>query len=535
MVPQTRSHSASLLRLSPEIHANILSHLVPSSIDSIHAVLHTCKQLYELALSLSVHTFRDVGGGSLWEPAIGPSNRLKFLRYVTITKPFLAHHVKCLIFEDFTTKDSDKPETTGPRYTDEDLEKYQDLIKRTVDEEAWQREWLEDFSQAIGDAEVSLLLAACPNLEQLFFGEPYNPVHFLRVIEISTKRSLQMSGQTNAMESVTPLLRLKEFYHESIEGKYGYLVWSEYAKAFQLPRLRSYECVMANGSDHSAKAFEDFPKRSSNVDSIMLRRSCITSQVLQNMTAACKALRSFEYSRGVYHMYDHELMPRDLLEALLPHASTLEYLHVNFEDDWAKNGWEDVPDHIFMGAELRQMTALRKLVAGMQALTGMLDGQPEHIFTGELPLEVENAPRLIECVPRNLEHLEIHGCGKRILPQAQELLDLISTSDEFRNLQRVRFLFNAEKIEEDEIDLKCSSSSVQLDIVLQSDENRTYDLIRGSFQGGVSIDNVCTRIYSRDSRERWLKFRCSDQARATVNEGVLYEPGFTSSTLEDVN
>ncbi|KAK7417600.1 hypothetical protein QQX98_004421 [Neonectria punicea] len=533
MAPQTRSHSTSLLTLSPEIQASILLHLVPSSIDSIHAVLLTCKQLYEVALPLSVHTFRDIDHESLLEPSTRPSNRLKFLRYVTITKSFLAHHVKCIILEDFTTRDTDMPEATKQYYTDEDLKTYQDLIEKTTDDKPWRREWLHDFSQGIADAELSVLLAACPNLEQLFFGEPYGPVHFLRLIETATKRSLQMSGQANDTDRTKPLFNLKELFHESIEGKYGYLMWSQYAKAFQLPRLRSYECIMANGAGDSAQSFENLPRRSSNVDSIMLRRSCIAAEVMHGITGACKALRAFEYTRGVYHMYDHEMMPRDLLEALLPHADTLEYLHVNFEDDWAKNGWEEDPDHLFMGPELREMTALRKLVAGMQALTGMLDGQPEMIFTEELPLEVENAPTLVDCVPRNLEHLEIHGCGKAILPQARELLDFISTRNQFRNLKRVRFLFNAEKVTRDEIDLKCSSPGVQLDIVLQADENRKYDLIQGSFYG-ASIDNVCTRIYSRDSRERWLKFRCSDQARATVNRGVSYEPGYTPPISEDL-
>ncbi|KPM35106.1 hypothetical protein AK830_g11460 [Neonectria ditissima] len=525
MASTTQSPPASLLGLTPELQADILRLLMPSSVNPLQNVLLVCKQLHEVALPLSVHTFRNVQVGNVFEPLMIPSRRLKFLRYVTITKPSLARHVKRLIFDDFTTRALDDLETTLPQYTDKDLETYKKLVRRTTDDENWRREWLHDFSESIGDAELAMILVACPNVQQLLFGEPYKPVHVLRVIEVAKQRHRDVLRQINITERTMPLTNLKEVYHESTDEKDGYIYWSEFATAFQLPSLRSYECIKAHGSNSSAAHFKRIPRRSSNVDTIYLRRSCITRKVARGILGACKALRRFEYSRGLEWLCEDELMPADLLDALLPHANTLEYLHVNFDDDAAKTGWGSAPDRVFMGVGLRQMTALRHLVVGMQALTGLLDHLPEDPWDEVMSLEVEDAPRLVQCLPRGLEHLEIHGCGNAIQPQAQELLALIEQGEEFPNLRRVRFLFVGENIEQSDVYLSCTLPRVRLEIVYQEKPNRRYDLIERSWGECGLIESICTRIYSFGSRERWLKYRGSNQGWATAERGVFFEPG----------
>ncbi|KAF7562637.1 hypothetical protein G7046_g1473 [Stylonectria norvegica] len=527
------SQSLSLVALPIEIQTRIILYLVHTSIESVRAVLYTCKQLYDIALPLSVHTFRNPTEN--WDdPLDGPSRELQFLRYITIVKPHLARHVKSLVLGTFLVKHHDDGPVTSSHdnFAPGDIDKYTALIEKTTNQgdskesEKWRHEWLKDLHYGNGDAEISVLLVACPNLEQLIIGEPTQERNFTQVIKTAAKLVSSQPDESSAAENDVPLRYLREFYCESQESKYGYLMWSQYADIVRLPHLYSFECIMANGGLDSAKDFSDIPRRSSSVEEIILRKSCITADVLCAITGACKALRSFEYTRGVYHMYDEEMMPRDLLEAILPFSDTLEYLHVNFEDDWESNGWTDHYDKLYMGVELRQMKKLKKLVLGMQSLTGMLDGPQSDVFTEPLPLEVEGAPTLVENVPKNLEHLEIHGCGKAILSQAQELLDLVSKGDEFPNLERIRFLFNAENIERDDIRLTCDSSThpVQLEIVLQSKQNRHYDLIHGFPRASPYIANCCTRIYSKGTRERWLRLRCSDQARATVNEGIQYEP-----------
>ncbi|CAM1511852.1 Fc.00g093650.m01.CDS01 [Cosmosporella sp. VM-42] len=541
MAPQTRSqaqsHPSAILRVPFEIQNNILLHLIPSSTESIHAILRTCKQLYDIALPLSVHTFRNLSTDiRIGEKEGGPTRNLLFLRYITITKPHLAQFVKCLIFSDFMTEGfGDDKSTRGP--IGDELATYTELMVQTFSEsdtshwKSWRSDWLKDLANGLDDAQISLLLVACPNLEQLFFGEPDQPQTFKRVIYVAGKRSLQTSKQDSQKKVLLPLGRLVEFYLESQETKYGYLMWSEFAKAFSLQDLRSFEVVMANGGEGSEKEFEALPRASSNVEVIIMNKSCITAPVLHSMTGICKALRSFEYTRGVYHMYDLEMMPRDVLEAMLPHARTLEYLHLNFNDDWQKPGWEDYLKKLYMGRELKQMTGLKKLVVGMQSLTGILDCQPDYIFSTELPLEVEEAPKIVECIPDNLEHLEIHGCGKAILPQAQALLDSIAIG-EYPKLKQIRLLFNSENITANDIQLQCDPAVAKLDIRLQSKQNRIYDLVPSSQLGGY-ITNACTRIYSSETRERWLKYRRSDIGRATVNRGIRYEPGFDASRDSD--
>lgn len=53
-----------------------------------------------------------------------------------------------------------------------------------------------------------------------------------------------------------------------------------------------------------------------------------------------------------------------------------------------------------MGIELRQLTSLRSLKVGMQTLTGMLDGgDPEESDWGDIPLKIDGASRIVECLP----------------------------------------------------------------------------------------------------------------------------------------
>lgn len=90
-----------------------------------------------------------------------------------------------------------------------------------------------------------------------------------------------------------------------------------------------------------------------------------------------------------------DMMPRDLLEALLPHACSLESSYVNFNDYAYQSSWSGKTERLYMGYELREM----------QALTGMSDTRPED---SDLPFEIEGAPTLVDCLPENLEKLEIH-------------------------------------------------------------------------------------------------------------------------------
>ncbi|KAF4975416.1 hypothetical protein FZEAL_7795 [Fusarium zealandicum] len=294
------SPKPSLLALPNEIQTRILTHFIPSCIKSIRV----------------------------------RSRNLQFLHYITVVKPELARHVKSIIFGVFSTHESNQwlgHDRTGP--DDDEKPGYRNLIesvftpRESDDWETWRQDWLIDLEGGCEDAEVALLLVVCKELQQLCSGEPYRPRTFLRLLDAAFKRGVESPRYL-------PLCSLAEIYHESEESKYGYLGYAEPASLFfQLPNARSYECVLPNGSNDQAEPFTAIPRRLSSVQDIYLRRSSITANVVHATVGACKALRTFEYTMHPTHMYDDEMMPRDMLEAILPHQETFEYLHVDFIDN----------------------------------------------------------------------------------------------------------------------------------------------------------------------------------------------------------
>ncbi|CAG9948635.1 unnamed protein product [Clonostachys rosea f. rosea IK726] len=569
-----------LQNLPPEIQCRIFSYLVTNDGPShIHAVLTTCKRLRDVALPFSVQTFRNTSAP--FDPdssgQVSSTRNIRFLRYILITKPELAKNVKTILVGQFESPSDDEAEgDDASSQHDEDIghedESDQDdvargptsesggqndgqgaerdgresddeeeiskidkeyfteaelaLFKQRIDEaltletdddyEEGRALWVRGLQENHTDAQVALILLVCPSIERLYFAEPDSPRNFSRV--------LKLAG--NAQNRQTrPLSNLREAYHESEDDSYGYLlVYEQAIPLFRIPSIRSYECVLANGSDEAGRAFADMPRGSSSVEEITLYKSFCTPLFIQNVFGACKALRSFEFTPAVSHVEDDRMMPRDIMDAILPHANTFENLHINLEDDVDK-AWAGPDNRIYMGTDLRRMVALKRLVAGMQSLTGFLDVLPDDIWGDSPPLEVEGAPRLVECIPDNLEHLEIHGCGKAILDQAGELLGVIESGNRFKNLRRVRFLFNGETIDPVEVQLSCNSPNVTLDLVFQSRHNRIYDVGQSVHTEERDASNICSRIFAEDLREQWLQIRGGDVGSATVNQGVYRAPG----------
>ncbi|VUC30904.1 unnamed protein product [Clonostachys rosea] len=571
-----------LQNLPPEIQCRIFSHLVTNDGPShIHAVLRTCKRLRDVALPFSVQTFRNTSTASDPDSAgqVCSTRNIRFLRYILISKPELAKNLKTIILGQFESQrdDDDEEEDAGGQddeesshehQSDEDGEesdqndegsgpesgndganegevaerdgkesdseqdksridkeclteaelalfrqKINQVVTRETDDDYQEaREiWIQGLQKNHTDAQVALILLACPNVEQLFFAEPDNPSNFLRL--------LKLASDTQDRQ-IRPLSNLREVYQESEDGSYGYLlVYEQAIPFFRIPSVRSYECVLANGSDEAGRAFADIPRRSSSVEEITLYKSFCTALFINNVSGACKALKSFEFTPSVSHVEDDRMMPRDMMDAILPHADTFENLHINLEDDEDK-AWAGPDDRIYMGTDLRRMIALKRLVAEMQSLTGP-------------PERVDGAPRLVECIPDNLEHLEIHGCGKVILEQASELLGAIESGTRFKNLRRVRFLFNGEKIDPAEVQLSCSSPNVTLDVVFQSRHNRIYDVGQRFYTEERDASNIYSRIFAEDLREQWLQIRGGNIGSATVDQGVYRAPGIDIPLEED--
>lgn len=520
-----------LLRLPAELHTRILGHLISSTgtTEPIFPVLYTCKQLYHVALPLSVYKFQKRGPRSQ-DDQPRRAQVVKFLRYITITKPELAHQVKVVVAENWPPIVCQaRLGPFGP--TKDEMEVYRALIYKKIGHsevegfEATREYWICDVERGTSDALYALLMIVCTGLKEFCFAEPV----------LSTYLPLVLGAATTPLGDDPPLSQLRKAYHEGNSPASGYQDWdNDAAPLFKLPNLRSYECVCARVTARSE--FRHVEPRSSTVEHICFRSSRIASSAIHYVVGACKSLRSFEYTRGVPHSAFNELMPLELMNALLPHANTLEslYLNVDEEDLFNKTDWENNPKILFLGHQLKEMVALKTLVIGMQPLTGMLDIDNPNAGAGNLWPRIdviEGAPRLAECLPENLERLEVFCCGRLILDQAQELLDLISLGERFRRLRHVRLLFNMERIDWNSVKLNCSLPSVRLEVVFQTRNNRNFDLAPGFPRNPDLLSTICSDIQAPHLgyREQWLKYRGTDQAFLSDKGRIIVTEDLTLS------
>lgn len=466
-----------LMSVPPELQTEIVSCLDHAS---LQAILRTCKQMYAITLPWSVRTYKSKlqpGGGRRAE-FVDAGNATtarvqlsQFLRYVTIVKPELAQEVRTLDVPALPVVTESKSTPSN-----EDLPFFRQLAAAfTVDPDVFVKRLQLGYPVGV----LALLIAACPRIERL-----YVPSDTHSAIREILAAAANPSANDESSRGQRPLAHLREVYHhfDWVVRKYRQML-DDAVSFFQLPSLKSYEAMRPpfNGDDDpdidpGAYFRSCVPERSSPVENIILRQATLSPLMMINLIQSCRALRSFDFTWCVNDRAPHEAMPRDLMDGILCHASTLESLHANFEDDWQKRGWAQQPDRITLGADLRQMTALKTLVMSMQVLTGILHNAPYRNLMPEnepqMPLVVEGAPRLVQCLPDNLEDLEIHGCWGDILEQAQELLDVVATGARFRRLRRVALFFDKEKMETEDLGLSCKSPRTKLEVVFQTREER---------------------------------------------------------------
>ncbi|CAG9956477.1 unnamed protein product [Clonostachys rosea f. rosea IK726] len=520
-----------LLEIPSELQVRILSNLVTHDFEHILNILCTCKKLHEIALPLSVATFEVHTPNEPDNDDLPMRIRLfKFLRYVTITKPGLASHVKTLVLERWLLDRYQEPiGSLGP--TGEDMIVYKQLIRRVAVshfEPATVRytiaRWSSDLQAGMPDAIFALLLVVCTGLKELCFPEPrerddrlddgtlevLNYSHLQYVLRVATETDPSIEGEPS---HPAPLSLLERVYHEGVRD-YGYDNWLCHALPFlQLPHLRTYECLYGNILEEEAIFPAFLVPSSSTVRDLVFRSSCISKNSLGIMLAAAKSLRSFEYMRGLSDNDSHykAAMPRDIIEAIQSHAAGLEHLTLDLNDDSYRRSWLDKPDRIFMGDKLQQMANLKSLVIGMLPLTGIIDSEPSlsqlgaPAETGQGYTKVQETRRLVECLPESLERLEILCCGTGILGEAQELLDIISLGLRFEHLTFVRFIFNYETTDRRLVHLTCRSSSLRVETAFQTKSHRDFDLA----QCWTHETSPCSRLHPPTSNyyEDWHKYR----------------------------
>ncbi|CAG9955503.1 unnamed protein product [Clonostachys rosea f. rosea IK726] len=478
--------SSYLQHLPVELQTAILSHLTsPSDQPALQAVLLTCKSLNHAALPLSVRTFRNTdhrhGGGFCSE-----RQNAQFLRYILSRRPELAIFVENIIFGQLSSDpnmgydteavDEDE-ELEGDRLFDEhkpeELATYRKHIVNALGPSSmshFAEEWIKDLELGRSDAQIALILICCPSLRSLYFETPYRQRHFLRALELLNRANPLIS---NGLKP--PLSRLRHIYCEtqSVGSPGGYPGDRNPGPFFQLDTLRSFEGFDVSSGNEVERFFGQLPARSSNVEEITLRGSYVSPQVLQNMLRVCKAVKSLEIARGIYPGPVEELLPGHVLASILPHADSLEYLHLNVAEEF-QLGVPTQCEHLCLGLELRNMTRLKGLVTGMRSLTGFFNGYTvigDTNTPARIP-RVRGAPHLTDCLPDHLESLEIHRCGEDILDQVQTLILQVQEGRSFRRLKRLRLLFDREDVNPDKVRLSFDPAVIHIDIVFQSLQNR---------------------------------------------------------------
>jgi hypothetical protein len=107
-------------------------------------------------------------------------------------------------------------------------------------------------------------------------------------------------------------------------------------------------------------------------------------------------------------------------------------------------------------------------------------------------LQFDGAPRLIDCLPDNLEYLEIHRSSGLILDQIQQLILTIQEGNRFRKLKHVKLRFSRNHTDPDNIQLSYDPAIIYIEIIFQSLENRIYDLIPAFNQGSHRVEAICS-------------------------------------------
>ncbi|CAI6101157.1 unnamed protein product [Clonostachys chloroleuca] len=440
----TLQERPGLLTLPSEIQTKIFSHLALSfGKPSIQAALRTCKQLYEIALPLTVKVFRNTVPWPGTHGPCSPARNIQFLRYILITKPCLAKHVKTVILGRFSTDhggDADGKETAQGQENigREELAVYQRYIQLRLgqlpsgDTASWCDSWVEDLGNGTSDAQIALILLACPNIRTLYF-EVSDSNHFVRLLrmvrDISARNDQPAepgSGRdgSHCPKISVPLSNLQEVFHEQgdfRERQQDFHI--EASELFALPRLRVYEALGVQGTQSAASSFESLPLFASPVEEITLSNSFCTWPI-SHILGSCKELKKFEFSwyKPPWLEAPDLLMPVDIMNIVWFHRHTLDHLYLNLVEELDHRWDPDESDYerLYLGMRLREMRSLKTLVVGMQALTGMLASKPRGHHN--MPLKVEGAPRMVDCLPDNLEHITIHSCGEAILDQLQELV-----------------------------------------------------------------------------------------------------------------
>lgn len=482
----TSSSQSSLLLALPE---DIIEHIISLASDplqpsKLRGVLRTCKKLHEIALPIWVQSYKLDENSKVFD----------FLSYIMNDQRGLAPYVKKI--EVGWTSD------TVQWAAMQDLRKTVHVLTNLLPS-AYQLGTSDYVIAGFTFPRTAhhLLLAACSQVETLVL-----PRTTLLVPD-----SVQSAGHNvpetavrvlGALRHVTLTTAESRLFHESMAGRsFNKYVWLRNAvHLLQLPNIQDFDISEAVGlfSEDVSLQHATFPEGQSNVKNIRFHRSVLGSHVLHKVIRCPKSLKTFEYSvdwflHGIPDESLRQVRAGDVMKAVKVHACTLEKLRLEFGDDYGKPDHKDLPpDCIYLGLNLRKMTALKTLSVSMQALTGFLDLLPvDHPNPIAYPSTREGAPRLVQCLPPNLEELTITNCGSAILEQVQEFLDAVA-SGSFPHLRLVALAFNIERTPPGSIQLTCAAPDVAIQLRYESIWERSSRI-------GLNVEQVNKLIARREA------------------------------------
>ncbi|KAL2884148.1 hypothetical protein SGCOL_000086 [Colletotrichum sp. CLE4] len=472
------SRSQKLIDLPVEIQTHVLEALASSHPASICAVLSTCKHLYKVALHLSVRTYESAAGPkNTSEYAQKRSRNLDFLRYIVITKPELAQHVRRIAIKHVSTSliyrtapSSKKP--LGPE--SDEIGVYTDMIDASglsdhvEDWEAVRHEWLRGLADGLVEQQIGLMFLACPKIQVLELGTPLAPRLLPRLIKAAALHGRSMK---------TPLLHhLREYCGEPEMPKSLFHFFNIGKEFLQLPQLRTFTCASLSSSGPNGHLFDENanPPGSSNVQNLTLLDANITQEGLSTVIRACRELKSFHWTPGDSSFLDMQIRLQDLAQALSPHRDTIECLHINYQGQWRNQEWYVEQEGFFIGTFLREMISLKSLHIGMEAFTGFTDlwtvpSLYRNLTQEQMLVELERAPRLVNHISPNLESLELYGCTGEISPHVRELVEMHQTVERFPSLRKIRLRFNAELFDPSKVGMELGANSSNLDLEVMYD------------------------------------------------------------------
>lgn len=289
------------------------------------------------------------------------------------------------------------------------------------------------------EAQVTLLVALCPNLIRLYFENPCT-VHekprfsldhmIMDIIHPQIHRGMMLQ-KLETLTAVTARL----------EGGQGGFRLSSIATFFRLPNLRIIRGVAC--MEPEDELFKDFdcPAGTSSVREIHLIRSAVCPVGLEQMIRACKKVEFFECDWAGETVAWVEINFSVLRKALLKHKKTLTYLCLNTGehfDSWPERDNGLVPP---LGPSLAEFESLTRLDVPASALIGW----DEH--------NVGNFDPLKDILPPNLEELGINESAPRLQEMLEGLVPVCA--EKFPKLRKItvsRRHCGGEAIEDDLIE-----------------------------------------------------------------------------------